>query len=148
VCVRVFDGPGLANATCQRDAECKVSAELRCVPAGGSDTGTCQVPQRVQGGGSCATPSQLCIDGFHCGPSQHCDINSQVGEPCSAVLPCVETAQCSAATCVSKFSDGTACTNDDECLHALCARGTGTAQGLCVAQMTLAPNEPFCIDAR
>jgi hypothetical protein len=50
--------------------------------------------------------------------------------------------------CVSKFNDGTPCTSDDQCLHGLCARGTGTAQGLCVAEMTLAPNEPFCVDAR
>jgi len=147
-CLRVFDGPGLANATCQSDVECKVSTGLRCVLASGSATGTCQVPQRVQGGGSCTLPSHLCVDDFHCGSSQHCDINSQVGEPCNAVLPCVDAAQCIADLCVSKFNDGTRCTSDDQCIHDLCARGTGAAQGLCVAQMTLAPNEPFCIDAR
>jgi hypothetical protein len=149
ICMSVFDGAGSTSATCQLDQDCRVSTGLRCVRSGGSASGTCQVPERVQGGGSCTLPRQLCIDGFHCGSSQHCDINSQIGEPCSDVFPCVSTAQCSATgSCVAKFSDGAPCTSDAECLHALCARGTGAAQGLCVSQMTLAPNEPFCIDAR
>lgn len=148
-CAAVFDGPGVANATCKKHIDCKVSSGLRCVLPGGSDTGTCQIPQRVQGGGSCASPSQLCIDGFHCGITMHCDINSQVGEPCSDTLPCVEAARCMASgLCEKKFDDGTVCTDDGECLHDLCARGTTSPQGLCVSQMTLAPNEPFCIDAR
>jgi hypothetical protein len=149
VCVRVFDGTGSASAACQIDQDCRVSIGLRCVRAGGSALGTCQIPERVQGGGSCTLPRQLCIEGFHCGTSQHCDINGRVGEPCSELLPCASSATCSATgSCVSKFSDGTPCVNDAECLHDLCARGTGASQGLCVTQMTLAPNEPFCIDAR
>jgi hypothetical protein len=145
-CLAVFDGPGSANAACQSDVECKVSSGLRCVIS--TTMGSCQVPERVQGGGVCSTPSQQCIEGFHCGLSQHCDVNGNIGDPCSNVLPCVQGAQCTTYMCVSKFNDGTPCTSDDQCLHGLCARGTGTAQGLCVAEMTLAPNEPFCVDAR
>jgi hypothetical protein len=148
-CATVFEGSGSANATCQKDVDCKISTGLRCVVGGGVTTGTCQVPDVVQGGGSCALPSQLCTDGFHCGETHHCDINSQVAETCTAALPCVETARCAATgMCEEKLADGTACVSDDECLHGLCARGTGTAQGLCVSQMILAPNEPFCVDAR
>jgi hypothetical protein len=147
-CAAVFEGAGVANATCKKDLECKVSGGLRCVLRGGSDTGTCQIPQRVTGGGVCNSPSQLCIDGFHCGPSEHCDINGQVGEPCTELLPCVESARCTAGKCEKKLDDGTPCTGDQECLNALCARGSSSPQGLCVSQMTLAPNEPFCIDAR
>lgn len=149
VCALVFEGPGTTGGACLTDLDCKTSAALRCVRTGGTASGTCQIPERVQGGGLCASPRQLCIDGFHCGATQHCDINSQVGEPCGDVLPCAPTAQCSATgICVKKFDDGTQCTRDQDCLHDLCARGTGASIGLCVSQMTLAPNEPFCIDAR
>jgi hypothetical protein len=115
---------------------------------GGSDSGTCQIPQSVMGGGVCSAPNQSCVAGFHCGPTDHCDINSLVGEVCSETQPCVETARCNAGKCEKKFDDGSLCATDQECVNALCARGAGTAQGRCVSQMTLAPNEPFCVDAR
>ncbi|HMI86883.1 MAG TPA: hypothetical protein VK550_22470 [Polyangiaceae bacterium] len=147
-CAAVFDGPGAANATCRQDVECKVSAGLRCVLRGGSDTGTCQVPDRVMGGGSCSSPSQSCIAGFHCGATQHCDINAQLGEPCTEALPCIETSRCIAGKCEKKLDDGSPCASDQECVNALCARGTSSAQGRCVSQVTLAPNEPFCLDTQ
>ena len=149
-CALVYDGPGGVGATCQGDADCSVSDGLRCVLAGGTAGGTCQVPERVQGGGLCTTPKQLCVDGFHCGPTLHCDINSQVGDPCNVVtLPCVVTALCGAnGVCVAKLPDGARCTRDGECVHDICARGSNSPEGLCVTQMNLAPNEPFCVDAR
>jgi hypothetical protein len=150
VCALLFDGPGTAGAMCQGDVDCKVGDGLRCVLGGGSQSGTCQVPERVQGGGLCSMPKQLCADGFHCGATFHCDINSQVGEPCNDVfLPCAESALCGAnGVCVAKFPDATPCTRDGECLNDICARGSSSPQGLCVTQMNLAPNEPFCVDAR
>jgi hypothetical protein len=147
-CAGVFEGPGLADTACKKDVECKASTGLRCVLRGGADMGTCQIPQRVQGGGVCSAPNQLCIEGFHCGPTQHCDINSQVGEPCSNLQPCVLSARCIANKCEKKFDDSAACTSDEECISTLCARGTSSPQGLCVSQMNLAPNEPFCVEAR
>ena len=147
-CTVVFDGPGAANATCRADIDCKVSGGLRCVLGAGSNTGTCQVPERVMGGGLCSNPNQSCIPGFHCGPTAHCDVNGQVGATCSDTLPCIESARCSAGKCEKKLDDGSPCASDQECMNALCARGATATQGICVSQMTLAPNEPFCIDAR
>jgi len=148
-CVTVFDGPGQANAACRKDVECKASAGLRCVLRGGSDTGTCQVPERVAGRGVCSAANQACIAGFHCGSTKHCDINGQVGASCTDVLPCVESARCAVAgKCEKKADDGTSCAMDEECLSALCVRVAGSAQGICASQMTLALNEPFCIEAR
>jgi hypothetical protein len=147
-CTALFDGSGSVDAVCKKDIDCKVSAGLRCVLRGGSDSGSCQVPLRVTGGGVCSAANQCCIAGFHCGSTNHCDVNSQVDELCSEVLPCLETARCNAGKCERKLADGSPCSSDEECLNALCARGTGAAQGLCVSQMTLAPNEPFCIDVR
>jgi hypothetical protein len=148
-CVTVFEGTGLANAACKLDSECKMTGGLRCVLRGGSDTGTCQIPQRVQGGGVCSGLNQTCVTGFHCGPTEHCDINGQVGEPCNAALPCVPSARCTLSErCEKKLDDGSICTSDQECLNSICARGTSSPEGRCVAVMTLAPNEPFCVDAR
>jgi hypothetical protein len=147
-CTPVFDGPRDVNDTCSADIDCKVSAGLRCVLGAGLNTGTCQVPERVMGGGLCSKPNQSCVPGFHCGPTAHCDVNGQVGEPCTDALPCIETARCSAGKCEKKFDDGSTCASDQECANALCARGSAATQGICVSQMTLAPNEPFCIDAR
>jgi hypothetical protein len=150
ICNRVFDGAGNVNATCMRDFDCKLSLGLRCVFGGLAGAGTCQMPERIQGGGSCAAPNQMCVEGFHCGVTLHCDINSQLGEPCNVILlPCAPSAQCNeAGMCVAKFKDGDLCTSDEQCAHELCARGSGVSQGLCAQQLTLAPNEPFCIDAR
>jgi hypothetical protein len=147
-CGVVFDGTAIVNAACQADIDCKVSAGLRCVQTGGLATGTCQVPQIVQGGGHCTAPNQQCAKGFHCGPSQSCDVDSLENEACGPAVPCVSTARCVGGVCTKKNDDGTACASDAECLHGLCARGSGAAQGLCASQLTLAPNEPFCEGAR
>jgi hypothetical protein len=147
-CTAAFDGPGAASAPCARDLDCMMSSGLRCVLRGGANVGTCQVPERVTGGGLCSAPNQSCVDGFHCGATNHCDINSQVGAPCGATLPCVKEARCVADICEKKFDDGSPCASDQECVNGLCAKGSTAAQGICASQMTLAPNEPFCIDAR
>jgi hypothetical protein len=147
-CVALFDGPGVTDATCREDIDCKVSASLRCVLRGGSLIGTCQVPQVVTGGGVCSALSQSCVAGYHCGPTDHCDVNSQVGEACRDVFPCVEIAYCNTGKCEKKLEDGTPCSSDQQCLSAMCLRGIGASQGLCASQMTLAPNEPFCVEAR
>ena len=147
-CTLVFDGPGVENAACKADGDCNMSAGLRCVRTGGLATGTCHVPQPVQGGGSCSAPSQRCVDGFHCGASQHCDLDGQENETCTDATPCASTTRCVSGMCAKKSDDGVTCATDEECLHAICLRGAGDPQGLCAAQLTLAPNEPFCRDAR
>jgi hypothetical protein len=147
-CDPVFDGAGAKNAACQVDANCQQSTGLRCVLSAGSTSGTCQIPQQVMGGGSCASPDQQCVSGYHCGSTAHCDIDAALNESC-ATLPCAPGLLCSSAgTCVSKAQDGTVCASDGECLHGICNRASATAMGLCVSQISLAPTEPFCVDTR
>jgi hypothetical protein len=148
-CLPVFDGPSGQGVSCQKDADCKVSTGIRCVLSSGSNRGTCQTPIAVQGGGSCAASNAQCVPGFHCGPIAHCDIDAMANEACDGQNPCGPDLLCSAAgTCVPKMADGSVCATGDECLHGICNKSTMAAMGVCVSQVTLASNEPFCIDSR
>jgi hypothetical protein len=148
-CLPVFDGPGRKDASCQADANCQVSTGLRCVLSAGTTQGTCQTPRPIQGGASCAAVDARCIDGYHCGSTAHCDIDGALNDICSAAVPCGAGLLCSTgAVCVAKSADGSACASGDECAHGICNKASTAAMGLCVSQVTLAPNEPFCIDSR
>jgi hypothetical protein len=144
-CTQVFDGTGIKDGACQSDGDCKQSAGLRCVVAAGSAAGTCQVPRTIAAGDTCATADALCADGYHCGTTQHCEINAGSGEACSAVVPCKAAFKCSAAgLCEAKLLDGATCTAAAECANGICAEGAN----LCASQITLSLNEPFCVSAR
>jgi hypothetical protein len=148
-CLPVFDGPGRKDASCQADANCQVSAGLRCVLMAGATQGTCQTPRPIQGGASCAAVDARCIAGFHCGSTAHCDIDGALNDMCSAAVPCGPGLLCSSGgVCVAKSADGSACASGDECANGICNKASTAAMGLCVSQVTLAPNEPFCIDSR
>jgi len=147
-CDPVFDGPGAKNAACRIDADCQESADLRCVLSAGLTTGTCQVPQKVQGGGSCATMDAQCVSGFHCGETAHCDVDASLNEPC-VTIPCAPDLICSeAGTCMAKAQDGATCASDEECLHGICNRASTLPMGLCVSQIALSLSDPFCVEAR
>ena len=148
-CALVFDGTGIRNSACRTDGDCKRADGLRCVLGAASASGTCQAPRTVEGGDKCDTADAMCADGYHCGPTQHCDINADTGEACTAELPCKATLKCSAAgTCEPRLLDGSACAGDGDCASGICAPGLRGASGLCVSQITLAQNEPFCVSTR
>jgi hypothetical protein len=149
-CVEVFEGVGIKNASCVADSDCQVGMGLRCV-MGSAGTSTCQVPQSVTGGGSCAAPDQQCVAGYHCGSTAHCDIDGAATDACSATLPCGAGLMCDLAAtnmCIAKGADGSACTTGDQCANGICSIAMSMASGLCVSQVTIAPDEPFCVDAR
>jgi hypothetical protein len=152
-CIQVFEGNGMTNASCVADSDCQVGSGLRCVTSS-AGTSTCQVPVAVSGGGKCDAPNEQCLAGFHCGTSAHCDQDGVVNDPCSALAPCGSTLLCAiptgatTGTCVNKSADGSACTSASDCTNGICDIAQTMATGLCVSQLTLAPNEPFCVDAR
>ena len=159
-CALLFSGLGIKDSPCQADDDCKQSDGLRCIPAAalpadagadaGPASGSCQVPKTVQGGDSCAAADALCVAGYHCGATRHCDINGDNTEPCSESLPCKADLKCSAltSTCEPKLTDGSVCTGDGECQSGICVLSATVASGLCVSQITLAVNELFCVEMR
>ncbi len=148
-CLPVFNGPGATGAACQVDTDCQVGSMLRCVLTPNSTQGTCQVPEIVMGGGSCAAPADQCIAGYHCGLTANCDIDPASGAPCAPNNPCAPGLACAATgVCESKSADGSPCTTGDECLNGICNGATPGASGLCVSEITLSPTEPFCVASR
>jgi len=152
-CSVLFSGTGVKDSSCAADGDCKQSEGLRCAlsAVAGTDggpsgvSGSCQVPKPGQGGDSCSAADVICASGYHCGVSKHCDINGSLGEPCSNGLPCKEMLKCSAAsTCEATLPDGSPCTTGSECANGICLDGSN----ICVSQVTFAPNEPFCVQAR
>jgi len=152
-CAVLFGGTGVKGSSCAADGDCMQSDGLRCVLSavastdGGSGgvSGSCQVPKSAQGGDSCASEDVICTAGYHCGLSKHCDVNGGLGEACSSGLPCKETLKCSAASkCEATLPDGSPCTTGDECANGICLE----VSNICVSQVTFAPNEPFCVQAR
>lgn len=160
LCSLVFNGTSGKDSSCSSSADCDQNQGLKCIPAPSSAadagpvpaTGTCQVPKPAQGGESCAAADALCVTGFHCGSSSHCDINSAKGEPCSSTLPCQASLQClapflapsGASACQDKYPNRTACTDPTgaECLNGICM--LATAGRICASQITLSPSEPTC----
>jgi hypothetical protein len=152
-CIEVFEGNGIANASCVVDSDCEVGSGLRCVTSS-AGTSTCQIPQPVSGGGRCDAPAEQCLAGFHCGTSAHCDQDGVVNDPCTALAPCGMGLMCAiptgatAGTCVAKTADGGACMSATDCANGICDIAPGMTAGVCTSQLILAPTEQFCVDAR
>lgn len=153
-CGSVFSRMGAKNSVCTSDADCKRSDGLNCVihpsTAGvgdaGTPEGTCQQSTTpIPGGNSCAAPDAVCVTGYHCGSTLHCDQDVAPGDPCSNVNLCVSTAKCgSNGVCVNKLADTSACTTGDDCQSGICAAGAD----ICVDSNTFAPTDPFCTAMR
>jgi hypothetical protein len=151
-CIEVFEGNGMTNASCVVDSDCQVGSGLRCVTSS-AGTSTCQVPQPVAGGGVCSMPSQQCLAGYHCESTGHCVIDGMANDQCSATAPCGSMFLCSTTTtpntCINKAADGSPCAVPSDCANGICdIAQNAAAGGICVSQITLAPMEKFCADAR
>jgi hypothetical protein len=151
-CALVFSGTVARNSACTVDADCKQADGLKCVvhaaplaEGGASASGTCQVPVSATAGQPCSAVDAVCVDGFHCGTTSHCDANGAANEACSQGVPCATGLKCgSANVCEPKIADGNACTKGSECAHGICAEGAN----LCASIMQLSSAEQFCIAAR
>jgi hypothetical protein len=146
-CGLVFSGSGTKGSNCAADSDCQQGGGLRCVmrlasTAGdaGEVEGPCQVPTPVSAGLSCSAPEAQCATDFYCDSNAHCVAAQTLTQNCSAQMPCVSNAKCSAGTCIAKQGQGTACTSDDDCASGYCVEG----KDLCAETYQLASSEPFC----
>ncbi len=153
-CGPVFSGSGAKGSSCAVDADCAQAEGLGCVihaassaSDAGATEGTCQVPQTVNGGGSCSAVDAQCVTGYHCGTTSHCDQNEALNAGCSRADPCDTGLMCTASTCVAKIANSENCTTNDDCASGICIAVAGSSN-ICNSVETLSPSEPFCAAIR
>lgn len=114
-CERVFQGTADKKATCTSDYDC-VSGRI-CVPVPGAPNLICA--DKIAKGATdfCADPGSVCPVGSYCPgvAGASCTPAAQLGQPCDAMKPCVETLRCAAGACVARQVPGQACTTNGDC---------------------------------
>jgi hypothetical protein len=151
-CDKLIKGPGGVGSPCSRDADCNTLESLACVTKGSSG-GTCQVPQVVGGGFSCALPQQTCATGFFC-DGINCLARRQLDDPCTLELPCAEDLKCPAEPdggsgfCVAKAEIGGSCSDDQDCKSSICAKSASASTGVCTAEIILRADDQICGNLR
>lgn len=132
-----FMGSCGETSDCEEDLACEPSTD----PA--DPWGECRLANGTEG---CAFAPDLCLSEASC-VGDVCVGKGAVGDPCSAEAPCVSTARCADGVCAPLseiggpcggvtdcavgvceggtclLPDGSACTDNDECVHT-CAQGT------------------------
>ena len=136
-CLAVYSIGGEVGTSCGADIDCDGAAALRCVSKKGE--GTCQQPEEVGPGLSCAADNAVCETGFYCGSDNACIQRPGPAEACADDKPCVETARCVEEACVAKTANGEACTTAEECEGGFCVMAAGQTEGTCGSQLILSP---------
>lgn len=168
-CDQVFTGTLSPGAACSDDSECTGTLATCCAgvcsaaqhgQVGAACIGNCA-------GGNCATqvgavvgqaPALWCFaeDQLYCSPTTHvCASLVQTGQSCEEA-GCADSRQCSGDVCVNAASfcdpstsecrlqlgDGSACTNDGECLSGSCV--LNGAEGACAEVNVTLANTDTC----
>lgn len=149
--------PGQLNDACQQSCDRASNGAVSCVwgpssteTAGGAyvvncfsnDGLTCGAEGRcvaLAGVGQYCTADSSCGRSLFCstasvGSSATCQARSPVGSSCADYAhPCVDTAYCSAGSCVAKKREGEHCLSNTECLGVCDCRPSGdcASVGLC-----------------
>jgi hypothetical protein len=143
-CLPVLNQGGEAGTPCAYDSDCDVGAGNFCV-VHQSGAGTCQVPETVMPGGSCAKPAAQCTAGYFCQSSGYCVVDpDQAGQACGAGVSCNTGLSCKSETmtCAAQVPDGASCTADSDCTGGLCVSVPGGGQ--CAAMFTFAVGSAAC----
>jgi hypothetical protein len=149
-CNLLAHGAGGVNDQCVKDEDCDGPRGLECVLKGG--TGTCQVPEFVDGGFDCSAPQQVCEDGFYCN-TENCVAYRRLGATCSADSECGPEAYCDIVppdtqnVCIGRGGTGDACLTGRECVSQICLE-LANGNSSCLNRVRLSPAEPICEDLR
>ncbi|MFP6683689.1 MAG: hypothetical protein VB934_03215 [Polyangiaceae bacterium] len=136
-CLAVYSIGGEVGTSCEADVDCDGAAALRCVLK--KAVGTCQEPEQVDPGHSCAAANAVCEEGFYCGSDDACIQRPGPAEACASDKPCVETARCVDDLCVPKTGNGEGCAAAEECEGGFCVMAAGQMMGTCGSQVILSP---------
>jgi hypothetical protein len=149
-CNLIVHGSGGMNAACSIDTDCNGPKGLVCVVKGG--TGTCQVPEVVDGGFDCSEPQLVCDDGFYCN-TENCVAYRRLGATCSSDGECGPEAYCDIVppdtqnVCLARGDVGDPCQTGRECVSQICLE-LANGDSSCLNLVRLAPSEPLCDDLR
>jgi hypothetical protein len=160
-CDTLIQGPGQAGDSCNDRNDCDTLQGLDCVfaaaspgdagaEAGPSSSGTCEVPNIVNPGEDCSGPGDECASGYYCGGGNppHCIASGKVGAACSDTLPCGSGLNCQTGRCISKSGQNGPCASNADCQDDLLCATAGGNTGVCIAEDTLGPTDPVCLDLR
>jgi hypothetical protein len=142
-CDRLVRGPAGEGETCDSDQDCATPDGFVCVLKGGATAGTCQQPDEVQPGTSCAAAQQVCSEGFYCNGA-NCIAHLAAGAACTSNEECGPAARCLAGTCDARLTVRASCTSDDECISGVCFQFDDGQR--CTDRLPLSPSEPICDD--
>ncbi len=145
-CERVFQGTAEKGKPCTSAFDC-VSGRL-CAPVQpGVAQLVCADKVAKAAGDFCADPGSVCAAGSYCaqatGMAAQCTAEAQMGQPCNAALPCVETLRCSAGVCVPRQVPGQSCTSNGDCspTAGFCDTYAGS---ICTVGLTFATGAADC----
>jgi hypothetical protein len=146
-CLPVFNKGGRVGSQCTVDTDCDAGNGLRCIVRVGGK-GTCQIPNVVQPGSSCAAANAQCPDGFFCETTLNCVQQPTAGGICGDGQPCGTGFRCNDTThsCETQLQNGSTCKYDSDCVGGFCigADQTGLKSGKCAAQYTFAFGSVTC----
>jgi hypothetical protein len=146
-CDKVIQGPRDQGESCSDTRDCNAPDGYVCVLKGGAATGTCQRPETVGAGRSCAALQHVCEPGFYCNGT-HCVEAQLAGGTCASHEECGEEGYCDTdGTCTGRLSVNSPCTDDVECLSGLCYV-FGDGDQTCTDRLVLSRSEPICENLR
>lgn len=137
-CLVAFSLGGVEGSPCDASVDCNAAAGLRCVAKPGQE-GSCQIPEEVAPGTSCAADTAVCTAEFYCGSNLACIEKPGQGSPCSDAEPCAEDALCEGDMCAAKLANTEECTQNEECAGGFCVKAQGQDNGVCGSQLNLSP---------
>ncbi|MEO6602255.1 MAG: hypothetical protein ABIQ16_20405 [Polyangiaceae bacterium] len=144
-CDHLIKGAQAKGGTCTQNDDCDTLSNYQCIIKG--DTGTCQIPVRVENGTPCDAPDATCNAKFYCDGS-NCVAIKAVGANCKATLECDPAAVCDPDTMVCKTRvSSTSCKLDSDCaVDTVCDVPAGSTTGKCLKTIQLSPSEKLCQD--
>lgn len=141
-CDRLVRGPKDQGEVCTSSRDCDGPAGYSCVLKGAAVAGTCQVPESIGPGRSCAAAQQVCQTGFFC-DAQNCVEYLDVGAACTNHEECGDLGYCAAGVCQERLGINSSCVDDIECRSGVCFT-FGSGERVCTDTLRLSRSEPHC----
>jgi hypothetical protein len=111
LCNWVFQGDVEELDNCMVKYDCKNKNHI-------CDKGRCAAKKMIGAGDLCGNPGEVCNAGSYCTMVNgllQCEPKGDMGDPCSAMAPCLEALRCLNGMCADRVAAQGACTTNDDC---------------------------------